>query len=605
MQRRQYVLSAMSSDAFAEPVVVPDQRTSKATLSELRTTRKHRRLGDTDWYDIAYRVYLFALVGLTLVVWVSDAIDGAIGDGIDSADLLERGPSIIGLLVVAAFALGVRSGADGGPVAIEVADIRHVLLSPISRRSVMLRPVAQRLRAAAFALGLGGAVLGQLIATEVEGSRTAWAAACGAFGAIVGVTFVATAVIAHTLRVPRWLATLLAAFALAWQAGVAWGIWNDETTGLARIAPGNLAGRLALWGISQQPIDVIAIVIAIAMTAAALQLGGQLRVEALARRGELVSQLRFAATVQDLRTVVQLRRQLRSEMLRTRPWGQRSRPSRPPAGASIPGRTPSATATSTTTNTPTKTGTGTSRSTTSARVVWRRDSRSLRRLPAARFFRIALLAAIGGVGAALTISASPLFGLLLLGALFFAGLESLEPLSQEIDRPDITDGIPIDRGWIYAHHLVASAILLIFVGLIGAAVAVLVDPDLGPIAFAVAIPMVWAGAMGPVVVTMLDAPTAPSPTTLLGTPRDAETSMVPPEFAGFSTAFRTLLPVVISGVGTAPVFVARFAEDAASVGRSLVGLALFTTIVVVWVRRRDPWGAKVRAFFEEGRAATR
>ncbi len=584
----------MSSDAFAEPVVVPDHRTSKATLAELRKTRQRRRLGDTDWYDIAYRVYLFALVGLTLVVWVSDAIDGAIGDSVDSADLLTRGPSIIGLLVVAAFALGMRSGADGGPVAIELADIRHVLSAPISRRSVMLRPVAQRLRAAAFALGLGGAVLGQLIATEVEGSRTAWAAACGAFGAIVGVTFVATAVIAHTLRTPRWLATLLATTALAWQGAVAWGIWNDETTGLARVAPGNLAGRLALWGISQRWIDVIAIVIAIAMATAALALGGRLRVEALARRGELVSQLRFAATVQDLRTVVQLRRQLRSEVLRTRPWGQRRLPVRPPAGPSARGRTPSSTSVAT------------SRAEThpSATVVWRRDSRSLRRLPASRFVRIGLLAGIGGVGAALTVSSSPLFGLLLLGALFFAGLESLEPLSQEIDRPDITDGFPIERGWIYAHHLVASAVLLVLVGLVGATVALVIDPDLGVMAFAVAIPMVWAGALGPVVVTVLDAPTAPSPTTLLGTPRDAETTMVPPEFAGFSTAFRTLLPVVISAVATIPVFVARFDGTAADVGRSLLGLALFTAITVLWVRRRDPWGAKVRAFFEEGRAAS-
>lgn len=582
----------MASDAFAEPVVVPDQRTSKATLADLRKTRQRRRLGDTDWYDIAYRVYLFALVGLTVVVIISDAIDGLIGDGVDTSDLLERGPSIIGLLVVAAFALGLRSGADGGPIAIELADIRYVLSAPISRRAVMLRPVAQRLRAASFALGLSGAVLGQLIATEVEGSRAAWAAACGAFGAIVGVTFVATAVIAHTMRTPRWLATTLATIALAWQGAVAWGIWNGEATGLARVAPGNLAGRLALWGISQRWIDVVAIVVAVAMAAAALALGGRLRVEALARRGELVSQLRFAATVQDLRTVVQLRRQLRSEVLRTRPWGQRRLPARPAVSASVRGRAS------------TSTGVDGSTASPSATVVWRRDSRSLRRLPASRFIRIGLLAAIGGVGAALTITSSPLFALLLLGALFFAGLESLEPLSQEIDRPDITDGFPIERGWIYANHLVASSVLLVVVGLIGAAAAVLVDPDLGPMAFAVAIPMVWAGAIGPVVVTVLDAPTAPSPTTLMGTPRDAETTMVPPEFAGFSTAIRTLLPVVLSAVATIPVFVARFDGTAAGVGRSVVGLALFTAVGVVWVRRRDPWGAKVRAFFEEGRAAT-
>jgi hypothetical protein len=595
MQARHYVLSAMSSDAFAEPGViltqVPDQRAAKSVLRELRSTRQGRRLGDTDWYDIAYRVYLFALVGLALVVWVSDAIDGAIGDGVESADLLARGPSIIGLIAVAAFALGLRSGADGGPIAIEVADIRHVLSAPISRRSVMLRPVAQRLRSAAFALGLGGAVFGQLVATDVEGSRAAWAAAFGAFGAVVGVTFVATAVITHTLRVPRWLATALAATAVAWQGAVAWGIWTDEATGLARVGPGNLAGRLALWGISQRPIDLVAVAMTLAIGTAALLLGGRLRVEALARRGELVSQLRFAATVQDLRTVVQLRRQLRSEVLRTRPWGQRRWPARPEPGGLVRAR-------------PTATLVEGSRPKPAASVVWRRDSRSLRRLPAARYARIALLAAIGGLGATLTLSSSPLFGLLLVGALFFAGLESLEPLSQEVDRPDLTDGVPIDRGWIFTHHLVASAVLLVAIGSVGAAIAVAIDPSLGAMAFAVAIPMAWAGALGPVVVTVLDAPTPASPTTLLGAPRDAESVLVPPEFAGFSTAVRTVIPVAISAVGAVPVFVARFSDDAASVARSAVGLVLFTVLVVVWVRRRDPWTTRIRTFFEEGRAAT-
>ena len=586
----------MTSDALAVPV--PSD--AKATLKQLRRTRQRRRLGELDWYDIAYRVYLFALVGLVVVVWVSDTIDGAIGDAVDTEDLLTRGPAVIGLLVVVAFALGLRSGADGGPISVEVADIRHVLLAPISQQSVMFRPIGQRLRAATFAVGLTGAVLGQLIATEVEGSRAAWAAACGAFGAIVGSTFISTAVLSHTLRVPRWLATLVATAVVAWQAVVAWGIWNDRTDGLARIGPGNLAGRLALWGISQRGIDVIAIVVAVAM-AAALALGGRLRLEPLARRGELVSQLRFAATVQDLRTVVQLRRQLRSEVLRTRQWGQRHAPSRPAPRAVTRSRpapvaeakaaTPPATAADALPD-------------PSAIVVWRRGVRSLRRLPVARLVRITLLAALTGVGGVLAYDSSPLFGLLLLGGLFLLGLECLEPLSQEIDRPDITDSFAIDRGWIYAHQLVAPAVFLALVSMIGAGVATAIDSSLAIGAFAIAIPMAWAGAMGAVVVTVLDAPTAPSATTLLGTPADAETSFVPPEFAGFSTVLKAMLPVVISAVGTIPVFVARFSGDAASVGRSIVGLTLFITVVVLWVRRRDPWGIKIRTFFEEGRAAS-
>jgi hypothetical protein len=596
MQRGQYLLSAMTSDALAVPV--PSD--AKATLKELRRTRQRRRLGDLDWYDIAYRVYLFGLVGLVVVVWVSDAIDGAIGDSVDTADLLRRGPAVIGLLVVVAFALGLRSGADGGPIAVEVADIRHVLLAPISQRSFMLRPIGQRLRAAAFAVGLTGAVLGQLIATEVEGSRAAWAAACGVFGAIVGSTFISTAVLSHTLRVPRWAATLVATIAVAWQAAVAWGVWNDSTDGLARVGPGNLAGRLALWGISQRGIDVIAVVIALVMAAAALALGGRLRLEPLARRGELVSQLRFAATVQDLRTVVQLRRQLRSEVLRTRQWGQRHAPTRPAPGTvtlshHVVASPSEKDGTSTAADTP---------RTPSASIVWKRGSRSLRRLPIARLVRIALLAAMAGVGGVLTYDSSPLFGLLMLGGLFLVGLECLEPLSQEIDRPDITDGFEIERGWIYAHHLVAPAVFLAIVSMIGAGVAAAIDPSLALGAFAVAIPMAWAGAMGAVVVTVLDAPAAPKATTLLGAPADAETSLVPPEFAGFSTVLKAMLPVVISAAGTIPVFVARFSGDAASVGRSIVGLVLFIAVVVLWVRRRDPWGIKIRTFFEEGRAAS-
>ena len=335
------------------------------------------------------------------------------------------------------------------------------------------------------------------------------------------------------------------------------------------------------------------------VAAAALALGGRLRLEPLARRGELVSQLRFAATVQDLRTVVQLRRQLRSESLRTRQWGQRHVPTRPAADtvtlsqhiAPAPtGNDPAAPTAAVSPRAPS--------------VVWKRGSRSLRRLPLARLVRIAMLAALVGVGAELTYESSPLFGLLMLGALFLVGLECLEPLSQEIDRPDITDGFGIERGWIYANHLVAPAVFLAIVSMIGASVASAIDPSVALGAFAVAIPMAWAGALGGVVVTVLDAPTPPRTTTLLGAPADAETSFVPPEFAGFSTVLKAMLPVVISAVGTIPVFVARFSGDAASVGRSIVGLALFIAVVVLWVRRRDPWGIKIRTFFEEGRAAS-
>ena len=567
---------------------------ARDTLRELRQTRTRRRLGEVEWYDVAYRVYLFALVGLIAVVTASDAIEGVVGDGVDTDELLAVGPSIIGIAVVVAAALGLRSGADGGPISVELADIRHVLLSPIQRRTALLRPVGQRFRSLSFGLALVGAVLGQLVATELEGSRTAWAASGALFGAMVGATFVGLGVLAHALRLPRWGATLLGGALLVWQCAGAWWIWSEEhssgSSGLGTapiVGPADLHGRVALWGIEQRPVDWVAVGVTAAIVIGALALCGLLRIEPLARRGELVSQLRFAATVQDLRTVVLLRRQLRSENLRTRPWFARAR-HRVVQPASQPAGRPRQLA----------------GSEVSPRIVWRRGERSLRRLPLARLTRVAAMAAVGGVAAALTVSSSPLFGLLLLAALFVVGLECLEPLSQEVDRPDLTDRLPIDRGWLFVHLLVAPAGMLVMAALIGAAAGAIADPSLAAGLFALAIPVAAAGAAGPIVATVTDAPAATSSTNLFGSPRDSESVLMPPEFAGFGTVARTLLPVALSAVGILPVYAMRSQPDVTTALRSWVGIGLFAAAVVWWIRRRDVWGVKIREFFEQGRAAS-
>ena len=111
--------------------------------------------------------------------------------------------------------------------------------------------------------------------------------------------------------------------------------------------------------------------------------------------------------------------------------------------------------------------------------------------------RILILAIAAGVFGSLTITASPLFALLLLAAIFVLGLESIEALSQEVDRADRTDGLPIDRGWIFANHLVAPAVLLAVTGIVSATTASILEPKHVVAAFAVAVPVLWGGALGP------------------------------------------------------------------------------------------------------------
>jgi len=577
-----------------DPHAGVDVESDAAVLRDLRRVRRERRLGDTEWFDVAYRVYLFALVGTIAVVVASDSIAGLIDEPIATDTLLRRGPPIAGLAAVLALGIGLRNGTEGGPVSIESADVRHVLLAPISRTRVLLRPIGQRVRSVAFSLGLGLAVVCQLVAREIDGSRAAWAASGALFGAMLAAFYVGAAVVAHALRVRRWVASLASAVLLAWQAVVAWGSWTDDPPGWQRIGPGNLPGSVLFWGIRQRGVDVIALAAAVGLVGTALALGGRLRLQPLERRGQLVSQLRFAATVQDIRTVVLLRRQMRAESIRANPWfptgfGDRATPASttPTQPVGRPQRTA---------------GPATPRFPT---FVWRRGVAALSRLPASRLLRMAGLAAVAGASASLTITSSWLFLVALVGAVFLLGLEAVEPLAQEVDRPDLTDAMPVPRGWLFAHHLVAPAGLLALTAMIGAAAATAVQPDHAVASFALAIPVAWAGAIGAVVTTVRDAPELPAHvhTTLTGADRGVENPFSMPEFSGFSNVGAGALPVLLSAVAAGPVAAMRVSPDASTAGRSVVGVALCLVVMTWWVVRNDDWTSAIRRFFLAGRAA--
>ncbi len=559
----------------------------RTTLRDLRRTRKRRRLGEVEWFDVAYRAYLIGFAGIISVVVASDAVRGLLGDDVTTELWVRRAPSLLGIVAAVALALGLRSGAEGGPVSIEVADVRHVLLAPVDRRMVMALPISQRLRTVMFGAAVVGAVLAQLVARELDEPRGGWAAAGALYGAALGALFVASAVIAHAIGLPRWLASLVGGVGVAWQCSAAWATWTGSGSALARLGPANLDGSLALWGVRQRPIDFAALASTALIVLAAFALGGRLRIEPLVRRGQLVSQLRFAATAQDLRTVVLLRRQLRAEALRATPWGSAGSPSRQRDRS--PRRAPVR---------PVRGEPG-----ALAPAVWRRGVRSLRRLPAPRLGRIAALATVAGATASLTVSSSPLFGLGLLGALFLLGNEVIEPLAQEIDRPNLTERLPVERGWLFSHHLVAPALLLAIVAVFGVAGSAVVDPGHVWAAAALAVPVALAGASGPVVAAVRDAPRPIGARRASLTGGGSESVLVPPEFAGFNSVFNALLPVVLSAAGTAPVFAMRAAATPETVVRAVVGVALFAALIVVWVRRRDAWGGKIQAFIAEGQAA--
>jgi hypothetical protein len=534
----------------------PVSETALDVLHDLRRRRKHHRLGDIEWFDAAYRVYLVALFGGGTVLWVSSSItDTGVSDQA-VANVAENGPALIGMITALAFLAALRSGAQGGPLALEGPDVAYVMLSPVDRMRALLRPVTQRVRSAAFLAATSAAIVGQLAGRRLPGTPLAWAASGALFGIATALLWAGTALVAHAIRLPLWIATSIGLAVVAWQsAALAWHIPG----------PTNVFGSLAMWGWRQYPIDLVAPLVGIIVLIAGIGMLQQTSLDALARRSSLVAQLRFAVTMQDIRTVILLRRQLNQEQTRGVPW------------VSVPRWI--------------------------THPIPRRGIASVARFPATRLVRMTAFAAMVGVFQAMVVRGTTpaLVGTALM--LFVLGLEVMEPLSQEVDQPDRTDSLPIERGELLVRHLVAPAIALIPFAAVAAASAVAVLGTTRAIAPAaiLALPTVLAGVAGGVVSIVRDAP---DPT------KGTAQAFVPPEMAGISSAMRVGLPILVSALAASTVLLARQAErlgNSTTGGalRGAIGGTLLAILVGYWVRRRDHWRRKFRQFVSDGQTYTK
>lgn len=526
--------------------------TPSGVVRDLRRARRRRRLGELEWFEVAYRAYLTALGGGVLIAWLSDlVVDDPVGEA-GLADVTRYGPAVLGLAAAAAIALGLRSGSDGGPVSIEAPDVRHLLNAPVDRRVVLTGPVLQRMRAMAFAGAVVGGIAGQLAARRLPGSTPAWAASGAAAAAAMGLLFVAVATVTHALRVPRTIATGAAVAIFALQLLAAW---------RAGLGPGNSLGSLALWGMRTEPVDLFGVAAVLALAALGVGLCGRLRSEVLVTRADLVSQLRFAATMQDLRTVVLLRRQLRGERPRPHPWF------RLPAAGGDGGRV--------------------------GVTVVRRGLAGIARYPLARLVRMGGLAIAAGVCAIGMISGTTPAALAMALVLFVLGLDAIEPLSQEVDRPDRAEAIPLARGVLFSRHLIASALVVVPFAALGAAVVAVWRPSTAAAAFAVALPITWLGTFGAVVSAVRDAPDPIAQT--------AGSNAMPPEFAGLTTALQMLIPLVVSAAAAGAALLIRSDTSVGGALRVWLLAALVLGAGVVWVQRRDAWRAAWRKLLEGAR----
>jgi hypothetical protein len=447
---------------------------------------------------------------------------------------------------------------------VEEAEVRHVLLSPIEHAAVLRHPAIQRLRTFAFAGAIAGGTANQLLGRRITSAGTSlalWALYGAIAGALLASLFVVAALLIHALAIPRWATTSIGVCILAWQGAVTF-------TGSSVSGPFDFIGSISRWWLNGvHGPDIVAIVVVLLITAVAVSLTGRLSLEALSRRSSLVSQLKFAVTLQDIRTVVLLRRQLSQEHMRVKPW------------VKVP-------------------------SLLRRDIVVGRGFRSIAHFPLRRIIRMKLLtmSAAGALVLAYrgTTPAIVVAGLLL----FVVGLDAVEPLSQEVDQPDRTDALPVERGLLMTKHLIVPAVVTLPFLFAGVFVAVVLEPAISTVgyAFLLGIPALLGGVAGASINAVKGAPDP------VGGANEA--LALPPEMSGIGNVMRAAWPPAVAIVSCAPVLALRLSVENNSqvfsnTLRATLGVFMFLTLIAGWVRQRDAIHKWFRNAQQQSKASTR
>lgn len=519
---------------------------SSAGVAALRSARRANRAAEIDWFEAVYRAYILALSSGIAVLFIAGWVGGVRIDAHTADQVRRLGPAAAGVLVALLVAGGARSGGRGGPLGFEQADVRYLLLAPIPRAAVV-RPMAFRtLRAGAFAGAVVGAITGTFASHRLPGATMAWIAAGAAFGTAAALLAAGSALTASGRRVGPRAATAAGGLLVAWS--VVDLVTRHSTSPLTGL--GHLA--LAPLGLSSAALVAVGALVAVVVAIAGLRAAAGLSVEAAERRSKLVGELRFAATLRDVRTVLVLQRQLAQDHPRTRPW-VRLRP-------------------------------GTRAST----AVWRRGWNGALRWPATRVLRLALLGAVAGLSLVAVWHGNSSMLAVAAAAMWTAALGAAEPLAQELDHPSLLDSYPLGREVVFVRHLAVPAAIMLVPAASGIAVALPFGPAslVLTVAAGTALPAV-AGAVCGAAVTIIKGPPPPF------TPQDF---MVPPEFAAIRKMQQLLLPVVIAGLGLATVLAARhtweMGQPLAAGGTAVTSAfaaASIAGLTILWIRSRDQW----------------
>jgi len=513
------------------PVVTEMADSVREVVLDLERARRKTRRTVIDFWEAIYQAYVAGFVMVIVVAAIASVLPQSEISAGSVADVVKRGPAALGLFVALAGYLGIRSGIHGGPLVFEAATVQYVFQAPVDRAFVARRAAQKQLRTAIMWGAAGGAGLGLAVSGSLPGNTIEFVFGFAAVGALGGVLMFGAALVASGRPVSPAVATSIGVLLVGWSA---------LDLALASVtSPFTLVGRLGMWPLSGTNLSIVGAALIIAVVGEGIRRAGNFSLEASLQRAGLISQIRFALTMNDLRTVVLLRRRLANHSYRTKPWL--------PIGRSSGRRLP----------------------------VLRRSVQSHLRLPLAAIIRITALSV--GAGVSVGLAGRGVTALALVAGLLMlvAGYDFMEPLAQEVDNPGRWATYPLQLGELAVRLTIAGAVSMLPFAILAAAVAAAIGGPETALIAAVVFPLASAtAAVGASVSTLLGGPDV----------------MASSELFGLAIVVRLVVPPIIAALPFASVVAGLVNGTPASVflPNSVVLVGLTIGVAWMWIAQRNP-----------------
>ncbi len=429
-------------------------------LSDLSVARRSHFLESHDLLNVIVKFY-FVAIALAIVADVVTTSSNFFSFTVADATFVRRyGNGFAGLVLVYLTYLGLMKGVRGGPVVLFAPEVRMVFLSGVDTASLLRRKAIRSItQLSSLYAGIGFA-FGFAIHTLGHANPLAAPLSLGLFGLVAGAVAGGTACLALGLRLKSSLIYYFGILVLALLLVAA--IFHIEPNPIANIA-GVATAFLSPFSLSAMLVDVVLVIGAFMC----VLLVPRADLETIERHSELVSRLRFAIGMRDIRSVIVLSRSLTEDGYRSRSY---------------------------------------------ARVLYRflpnpksapvvRSLQSMANWSVRRYIRLVLMLLVGLTLISYAWNGTQAAYLLAVPFIYLAGMDLGDPVTNLVDRPNAFCNYPVADGWLLSRSLVAPIGVSVIASLIIASGVYLIHPAtpilvILPIALSLGVSSVLGGAVG-------------------------------------------------------------------------------------------------------------